>query len=111
MPTDAAAGHLLCRLDRLQSYYGNSAAALFTLCLCVLRRASSPAADSLHAYLFATPTGARVARSIDPELPDPDPLAVPPATFAETVALTRAALAEIAGHAIGSRVVEAEGAS
>ena len=38
LPTDAAAGHLLGRLDRLQSYYGNSAAALFTLCLCVLRR-------------------------------------------------------------------------
>jgi hypothetical protein len=49
-------------LDRLQSYFGNSAAALLTLCLCVLRRAGSPAADPLHAFLFAAPTGAAVTR-------------------------------------------------
>ena len=38
LPTDVAAAHLLGRLDRLQSYFGNSEATLLRLCLCVLRR-------------------------------------------------------------------------
>jgi hypothetical protein len=103
LPIGAAATHLAHRLDRLQSYFGNSAAALLTLCLCVLRRAGSPAADPLHAFLFAAPTGAAVARTIDPALPDPDPVAAPPTTFDDAVALTRAALRALA--------VEAEGAT
>jgi predicted ATPase/class 3 adenylate cyclase len=111
LPTDAAAGHLLGRLDRMQPFFGNAEAALFSLCLCVLRRAGDPAADPLHAFLFATPTGARVARSIDRDLPDPDPMAVAPATFADTVALTRAALLDLVYAGSASGGVEAEGAS
>ncbi len=64
LPTDVAAAHLLDRLDRLQSYFGNSEATLLSLCLCVLRRSASSAAGPLHAFLFATPTGASVARSV-----------------------------------------------
>jgi len=96
LPAEAAAAHLVDRLDRLQSHFGNAAAALLTLCLCVLRGAGSPAADPLHAYLFAMPTGGSVARTLAPDLPDPDPRAVPPATFDDAVAIARAALRELA---------------
>jgi hypothetical protein len=92
LPTRAAAEHLLGRLDRLQSHFGNSEGALLTLCLCVLRRVGSPAAEPLHAYLFATPTGASVARTVAPDLPDPDPMAVAPASLDAAVALARDAL-------------------
>jgi hypothetical protein len=61
----------------------------------------------LHAYLFATPTGASVARSVVPDLPEPDPMDVPPATLDEAIALTRDALAALV-DAEGSAAVEAE---
>ena len=50
LPTDVAARHLIGRLDRLQSEFGNAEVTLLTLCLCVLRRAASPAAMALHAF-------------------------------------------------------------
>ncbi len=109
LPTDVAAAHLLDRLDRLQSYFGNSEATLLSLCLCVLRRSASSAAGPLHAYLFATPTGASVARSVVPDLPEPDPMDVPPATLDDAIALTRDALAALVA-AEGSAAVEAEDA-
>jgi predicted ATPase/class 3 adenylate cyclase len=96
LPTATAARHLLGRLDRLQWYFGHSEVTLLTLCLCLLRRSENPAADPLHAFIFASPTGASVARSIDPELPDPAPAVSAPTTFEDTVALTRAALVELA---------------
>jgi hypothetical protein len=103
LPAEAAAAHLVDRLDRLQPHFGNAAAALLTLCLCVLRGAGSLAADALHAYLFAMPTGGSVARTLAPDLPDPDPEAVPPDTFDAAVVLARAALREIvARDAAGS---------
>jgi predicted ATPase/class 3 adenylate cyclase len=95
LPTRAAADHLLGRLDRLQSHFGNSEGALLTLCLCVLRRVESPAAGPLHAYLFATPTGASVARTVAPDLPEPDPMAVAPTSLDAAVALARAGLAAV----------------
>jgi predicted ATPase len=95
LPTRAAAEHLLGRLDRLQPHFGNSEAALLTLCLCLLRRVGSPAADPLHAFLFATPTGASVARTVAPDLPDPDPMAAAPTTLDAAVALAREGLEAI----------------
>ncbi len=81
LPTAVAAAHLAERLDRLQPHFGNAAAALLTLCLCLLRGAGDAAAEPLHAYLFSMPTGASVARTLALDLPDPDPLAVPSSTF------------------------------
>ena len=71
-------------------------ATLLTLGVCVLRRADHPAAAPLHAYLFATPTGVTVARSIAPDLPDPEPTANAPTTFEGAIAPTRATLSELA---------------
>ena len=96
LPTDIAARHLMGGLDRLQPQFGLAEATLLTLGVCVLRRADSPAASPLHAYLFATPTGVTVARSIAPDLPDPEPTANAPTTFEGAVALARAALSELA---------------
>jgi predicted ATPase/class 3 adenylate cyclase len=101
LPTAAAAAHLEARLDRLQSYYGNAEVALLTLCMCVLRRADSPAAAGLHAFLCETPAGAAVVRAIAPDLPDPAPTANQPRDFESAVGLARGALAELADGGTG----------
>jgi hypothetical protein len=49
----------------------------------------------LHAFLFATPTGASVARTVAPDLPDPDPMAAAPTTLDAAVALAREGLEAI----------------
>ena len=96
LPTGAAATHLAARLDRLQAYYGNAEAALLTLCLCVLRRVDSPRVRRTACVPVRDPAGVTVARSIAPELPDPEPTADAPPSFEAAVALTRAALGELA---------------
>jgi predicted ATPase/class 3 adenylate cyclase len=96
LPAALAAAHLVDRLERLQSHLGNAAAALLTLCLVVLRKAGNPAATPLHAYLFQTPETVSIARSIDPELPDPDPVVAAPDDLDGVITATRHALREIA---------------
>ena len=48
------------------------------------------------------PVTITVARTVAPDLPDPDPRAVPPATFDAAVGSARAALREIAAQETGS---------
>ena len=94
-PAAIAARELRARLDKLQPELNNAAAALLTACLCLMRRVDDPMAPSLHSFIWATPGAMPTARAVAPDLPDPDPAILPPASFEDALALARAALDRI----------------
>jgi hypothetical protein len=96
LPDDVLAEELLARFDQLQPHWTNAAAALITVCICVLRRVDDPAARQLHAILWSSPGAVVTARMVAPDLPDPDGALSEPASFDEAVDIARAALQKIA---------------
>jgi hypothetical protein len=87
-----AARHCRERLERLQPHFNNVSVSLLSVCLSLLRRVDDPTAPILHAFLMSTPGCAAVARIVDPELPDIDPLLHAGVAYDEVLQMTRDAL-------------------
>jgi predicted ATPase/class 3 adenylate cyclase len=98
LPDDVLARELLVRLDQLQPHWTNAAAALLTVCICMLRRVGDPASTRLQALVWSAPGAVTTARMVAPDLPDPDDVLSEPASFDDAVELARASLRKIAAY-------------
>jgi hypothetical protein len=92
LATPLAARHCRERLERLQPHLNNVSVSLLSVCLSLLRRVDDPTAPILHAFLMSAPGCAAVARIVDPELPDIDPLLHAGVAYDEVLQMTRDAL-------------------